>query len=69
MFMIKEEKKVTSITCFPKIMKNSVGTIVLFDIPGKGIYLNSALIGKYFSNIMMEGFEDYNEPVTLQNSQ
>lgn len=58
---------------FPKLMVNKYsGCIVLFDIDGCGICIDKGTTSnkqfEYATDWKMEGFADYNEPITLVNT-
>jgi hypothetical protein len=51
---------------FPKIMATG-DFIILFTQEFSGVHLKGPYTGQYVSGINKDGFEDYNEPITLQN--
>lgn len=55
---------------FPKLMRSSLGRIVLFVEHKKGIQINTACTEgpHYCENWAMGDFTDYNEPITIQNA-
>lgn len=58
---------------FPKLMKSTIGNIVLFTGPYFGtLIVPSHTIGKeigyYHESWDTEVFTDYNEPITIQNA-
>lgn len=58
---------------FPKFMKTENGYLVFFTKERCGICLGNPnqspdIIGSYIENWSMDGFFDYNEPITLQNA-
>lgn len=55
---------------FPKLMKSINNTIVLFSSEGIGVVIKSSTaysVGDHNTCWDMILFEDYNEPITLQN--
>jgi hypothetical protein len=58
---------------FPKLMKGSEGTLVMFFKSGQGTVISTnkpnipLLTGEYYKGFTMSEFTDYNEPITLQN--
>lgn len=58
---------------FPKLMKGSEGTLVMFFKSGRGTVISIGkpnhllVIGEYYPGFTMSEFTDYNEPITLQN--
>lgn len=58
---------------FPKLMKTKDGYIVYFIKYGKGVCfakpnISGNTIGEYTESWNMNGFTDYNEPITIQNA-
>lgn len=72
------EPKTQNENSFPKLMmansngNNDEGIIVLFVSLGEGFVIKTVpksykKIGYYSTNFIMTCFDDYNEPITLQN--
>jgi hypothetical protein len=55
---------------FPKLMIGKSSVIVLFFKENTGVIIKDVLyetVGYYSDQFKMPDFEDYNEPITLQN--
>ena len=58
---------------FPKLMQHKDGTITFFKAYGIGTHIYarvdmSHIIGNHPNEISMNGYTDFNEPITLQNA-